>query len=53
MTQTTKQDLDADLKSLLDGIDSILPKPFPAWPGGYPHQIEAALVDAVLSIRAR
>jgi hypothetical protein len=53
MTETIKQDLGPDLRSLLDGIDSRLPKPFPEWPGGYPDQIEAALIDAVLSIRAR
>ena len=30
-----------------------MPKPFPEWPGGYPDQVEAALIDAVLSIGAR
>lgn len=25
----------------------------PAWPGGWPVEIEAALVDAVFSVRAR
>jgi hypothetical protein len=53
MTETTTQDVNPDLKGLLDGIDSRLPKPFSEWPGGYPDQIEAALIDAVLSIRAR
>jgi hypothetical protein len=53
MTETSTRDVDQDLKGLLDGIDSRLPKPFPEWPGGYPDQIEAALIDAVLSIRAR
>ncbi|WAH97522.1 hypothetical protein [Arthrobacter sp. MMS18-M83] len=53
MTDTAAQVFDRDLKGLLDGIDSRLPKPFPEWPGGYPDQVEAALIDAVLSIRAR
>ena len=33
-------------------IERELPKPWTAWPGGYPNEVEAALVDAVLSIRA-
>ena len=53
MTNTAARDFDYDLKVILDGIDSRLPKPFPEWPGGYPDQVEAALIDAVLSIRAR
>ena len=53
MTDTAERDFDQDLKVLLAGIDSRLSKPFPDWPGGYPDQIEAALIDAVLSIRAR
>lgn len=53
MSDTAARDFDQDLKGLLAGIDSRLPKPFPEWPGGYPDQVEAALIDAVLSIRAR
>jgi hypothetical protein len=53
MTDTAERDFDQDLERLVAGIDSRLPKPFPEWPGGYPDQIEAALIDAVLSIRAR
>jgi hypothetical protein len=53
MTDTAARDFDQDLKVVLAGIDSRLQKPFPEWPGGYPDQVEAALIDAVLSIRAR
>lgn len=53
MTDTVARDFDRDLKGILAGTDSRLPKPFPEWPGGYPDQVEAALIDAVLSIRAR
>lgn len=38
---------------LLHAINNELPRPFIEWPGGWPHEIEAALIDAVLSIRAR
>ncbi|MCO4273821.1 hypothetical protein NG701_05150 [Pseudarthrobacter sp. HLT3-5] len=53
MTDIAPRDFDKDLKVLLGGIDARLPRPFPEWPGGYPDQVEAALIDAVLSIRAR
>lgn len=53
MTDSGERDFDQDLERLLAGINSRLPKPFPEWPGGYPNQVEAALIDAVLSIRAR
>ena len=34
---------------LLGGaIHQDLPKPWPKWPGGYPNEVEAALIDAVL-----
>jgi len=42
-----------DLKRVLDRIDSTLPGDRPRWPGGYPNQVELALIDAVLSIRTR
>ena len=32
--------------------DHLPPGSWTAWPGGHPHAIEAALIDAVLSIRA-
>jgi hypothetical protein len=40
-----------DLELVLDHI-SELSDAMPAWPGGWPGEIEAALIDAVLSIRA-
>lgn len=36
-----------------DYITAALGNGFQAWPGGWPGEIEAALVDAVFSIRAR
>jgi hypothetical protein len=42
-----------DLGKLIAYIDEKLPPGWPEWPGGWPGQIEAALLDAVLSIRAR
>lgn len=42
-----------DLGKLIAYIDEKLPPSWPEWPGGWPDQIEAALLDAVLSIRAR
>ncbi|WP_427170880.1 hypothetical protein [Arthrobacter sp. 92] len=53
MTDSATRDFDQDLKGLLAGMDSRVPKPFPERPGGYPDQVAAALIDAVLSIRAR
>lgn len=38
---------------MLDHITAELPADWATWPGGWPGQIEAALLDAVLSIRAR
>lgn len=38
---------------LLHAINNELPQPFIEWPGGWPNEIEAALIDAVLSIRAQ
>jgi hypothetical protein len=34
-------------------VQDRLPFPWPAYPGGWPGEIEAALIDAVFSIRAR
>lgn len=42
-----------DLGKLFAYIDEKLPPGWPEWPGGWPDQVEAALLDAVLSIRAR
>lgn len=41
------------LASLLEQIEQRLPTTWTQWPGGYPAQVELALVDAVLSIRSR
>lgn len=42
-----------DLVTVQRAIEEQLPQPWTQWPGGYPHEVEAALLDAVLSIRAR
>ncbi len=43
----------SDLDVLLTAIDRDLPPgTWKPWPGGWPGEIEAALIDAVLSIRA-
>lgn len=42
-----------DVQRLIEHIDATLSPERPAWPGGYPDQIELALIDAVLSIRAQ
>jgi hypothetical protein len=44
---------DEDVKQLADYVEEVIVEPWPKWPGGYPGEIEAALLDAVLSIRAR
>src|SRR3954471_23007708 len=41
-----------DVGKLVQHIRTSLPTEWAAWPGGWRGQIEAALVDAVLSIRA-
>jgi hypothetical protein len=33
--------------------DNLPPQPWASWPGGWPNQIELAVLDAVFSIRAR
>lgn len=38
---------------MLTALQTALPEADLAWPGGYPDQVELALIDAVLSIRAR
>lgn len=43
----------SDVDQLLDSIANKLPAERAAWPGGWPGEIEAALLDAVLSIRSR
>ncbi|GAA0970007.1 hypothetical protein ENKNEFLB_03884 [Nocardioides aquaticus] len=42
-----------DLTSLTTQIRAEIGEDPGAWPGGYPQEIEACLIDAVLSIRAR
>ncbi len=44
---------DADLHALLAHLQAQLPPTWDAWPGGWPDQVEFALIDAVLSIRSR
>jgi len=41
----------ADRNALAEHVDRELSKPWPVFRGGYPHEVEAALIDAVLSIR--
>lgn len=41
------------LELLLSHINNTLGNDLLAWPGGWPHDIEAALIDAIFSIRAR
>ncbi|MFB9732371.1 hypothetical protein [Ornithinimicrobium kibberense] len=42
-----------DVATLQRAIETKLPQPWTEWPGGWPDEVEAALLDAVLSIRAR
>ncbi|WP_344812898.1 hypothetical protein [Microlunatus aurantiacus] len=44
---------DGDVDRLLASIDRRVGQDLPAWPGGWPGQIEAALFDAVFSMQAR
>ncbi|WP_129670249.1 hypothetical protein [Phytoactinopolyspora endophytica] len=46
---TDQQDVDL----ILAAVRTSLPGELIEWPGGWPDQIEAALIDAVLSIRAK
>lgn len=43
----------SDVATLQRAIETKLPQPWTEWPGGWPDEVEAALIDAVLSIRAR
>ncbi|MFJ2509347.1 hypothetical protein [Arthrobacter citreus] len=46
--------IQTDVEQLVDFINAELPREtWTPWPGGWPNQIEAALIDAVLSIGAR
>lgn len=44
---------DDPIRLLVHAINTELPQPIIQWPGGWPDEIEAALIDAVLSIRAQ
>jgi hypothetical protein len=44
---------EADVRALLRYIDDQIGDEWTEWPGGRPGEIEVALVDAVMSIRAR
>jgi hypothetical protein len=43
---------DREVALLVERIKADIPKPWPQWPGGWPGKLEAALLDAVLGIRA-
>lgn len=42
-----------DVDRVVSYARTVLPDNWTAWPGGWPDEVEAALLDAVLSIRAR
>jgi hypothetical protein len=42
----------SDIAAVKDAVVKAIPGELKEWPGGWPHEIEAALMDAVLSIRA-
>jgi hypothetical protein len=42
-----------DVDRIVNEVRRVLPGELAEWPGGWPDDIEAALIDAVLSIRAR
>lgn len=46
-------DLTPQVDRLVRYIGTTVGPDLPVWPGGWPGQIEAALLDAVFSIRAR
>jgi hypothetical protein len=52
-TITVAEIVEEDLQRLLGRISERLPASWASWPGGWPNQIELALIDAVLSIRSR
>lgn len=41
-----------ELRQLAQAVEAI-PRPWPKWPGGWPNEIEAALIDPVFGIWAR
>ncbi|MCC3302148.1 hypothetical protein [Arthrobacter sp. zg-Y895] len=44
----------SDISTLVDFVQAELPRDtWKPWPGGWPEQVEAALIDAVLSIAAK
>jgi hypothetical protein len=45
-------DDERDLDAVITAIRNQLPSSWAVWPGGWPGEVEAALLDAVLSIRA-
>ncbi len=49
MTQLEGDQVD----QLLEAVAARLPATWPQWGGGWPYEIEAALIDTVLSIRNR
>jgi len=44
---------DGDVDLVVKHVERTIPTPWPEWRGGWPGEIEAALIDAVLSIRAQ
>jgi len=50
MAELAREDI-AAVRRKVDAIPR--PRPWPEWGGGWPGQVEAALIDAVLSIQAR
>jgi hypothetical protein len=44
---------DSNVDLVVRHVEQTIAKPWPQWRGGWPGEIEAALIDAVLSIRAR
>lgn len=44
---------EVDVIALVVRVEGAIPRPWVPWPGGWPGEVEAALLDAVLGIRAR
>ncbi len=42
-----------ELERVIAALDHLLPAEPTQWPGGYPGQVELALIDAIVSIRTR
>jgi hypothetical protein len=51
-TESSEIDPD-DVDRLLEAIETEIPQPWPEWPGGWRHEIEAAVIDTVFSLRAK